>query len=150
MIEKFNLWSESLVVAIAITTIIEMLLPEGNNKKYIKMVCSIYILFTIVNPILSLNKINIKDFKIQDETINAFSYNTETITDVYIKTYENEIKNKLIEEGYNLSNVKLNLDYSLANIESMQISTYYITEGEKEKLIKTISELYNINNVIIN
>ena len=150
MIEKFNLWSESLVVAIAITTIIEMLLPEGNNKKYMKMVCSIYILFTIVNPILSLNKINIKDFKIQDETINAFSYNTETITDVYIKTYENEIKNKLIEEGYNLSNVKLNLDYSLENIESMQISTYYITESEKEKLIKTINELYNINNVIIN
>ena len=150
MIEKFNLWAENLVVAIAITTIIEMLLPEGNNKKYIKMVCSIYILFTIVNPILSLNKINIKDFKIQDETINAFSYNTETITDVYIKTYENEIKNKLIEEGYNLSNVKLNLDYSLENIESMQISTYYITESEKEKLIKTINELYNINNVIIN
>ena len=150
MIEKFNLWAESLVVAIAIITIIEMLLPEGNNKKYIKMVCSIYILFIIVNPILNLNKIKIEDFKIQDETINAFSYNTETITDVYIKTYENEIKNKLIEEGYNLSNVKLNLDYSLENIESVQISTYYITEEEKEKLIKTINKLYNINNVIIN
>lgn len=150
MIEKFNLWAESLVVAIAIITIIEMLVSEGNNKKYIKMVCSIYILFIIVNPILNLNKIKIEDFKIQDETINAFSYNTETITDVYIKTYENEIKNKLIEEGYNLSNVKLNLDYSLENIESVQISTYYITEEEKEKLIKTINELYNINNVIIN
>ena len=150
MIEKFNLCAESLVVAIAITTIIEMLLPDGNNKKYIKMICSIYILFTIVNPILNLNKINIKDLKIQEETINVSSYNTEAITDVYIKTYENEIKNKLIEEGYNLSNVKLNLDYSLENIESVQISTYYITEGEKEKLIKTISELYNINNVIIN
>ena len=150
MIEKFNLWAENLVVAIAITTIIEMLLPDGNNKKYIKVICSIYILFTIVNPILNLNKINIKDFKIQDETINAFSYNTETITDVYIKTYENEIKNKLIEEGYNLSSVRLNLDYSLENIESIEISTYYIADIEKESLIKTINELYNINNVIIN
>ena len=150
MLEKFNLWIEAIIVAIAITTIIEMLLPEGNNKKYIKIVCSIYILFTIVNPILNLNKIKIEDFKIAKETINVSSYNAEVITEIYIKTYENEIKNKLIEEGYNLSNVKLNLDYSLANIESMQISTYYITEGEKEKLIKTISELYNINNVIIN
>ena len=150
MIEKFNLWAESLVVAIAITTIIEMLLPEGNNKKYIKMVCSIYILFTIVNPILNLNKIKIEDFKIAKETINVSSYNAEVITEIYIKTYENEIKNKLIEEGYNLSSVRLNLDYSLENIESIEISTYYIADIEKESLIKTINELYNINNVIIN
>lgn len=150
MLEKFNLWIEAIIVAIAITTIIEMLLPEGNNKKYIKIVCSIYILFTIVNPILNLNKIKIEDFKIAKETINVSSYNAEVITEIYIKTYENEIKNKLIEEGYNLSSVRLNLDYSLENIESIEISTYYIADIEKESLIKTINELYNINNVIIN
>ena len=150
MLEKFNLWIEAIIVAIAITTIIEMLFPEGNNKKYIKIVCSIYILFTIVNPILNLNKIKIEDFKIAKETINVSSYNAEVITEIYIKTYENEIKNKLIEEGYNLSSVRLNLDYSLENIESIEISTYYIADIEKESLIKTINELYNINNVIIN
>lgn len=150
MLEKFNLWIEAIIVAIAITSIIEMLLPEGNNKKYIKIVCSIYILFTIVNPILNLNKIKIEDFKIAKETINVSSYNAEVITEIYIKTYENEIKNKLIEEGYNLSSVRLNLDYSLENIESIEISTYYIADIEKESLIKTINELYNINNVIIN
>ena len=150
MIEKFNMWAESLVVAIAITTIIEMLAPEVNNKKYIKMVCSIYILFIIINPILNLNKMNIKNFNIQDKTINTSSYNTELITEVYIKAYENEIKDKLIEEGYDLINVKINLDYSLENIESMEIRTYQISDEEKVKLVKIINELYNISNVIIN
>lgn len=149
MIKKFNLWAESLVVVIAITTIIEMLLPEGNNKKYIKMVCSIYILFIIINPILNLNKIDIKDFKINDESIDTFNYSTETVTDMYIKAYENQIKDELIKKGYKIANVKINLDYLLENIKNIQIITQHITEEEKEKLIKTIYETYKISDVII-
>ena len=58
MIENLNIWIQSLVIAIAITTIIEMILPNGNNKKYIKIVCSIYILFTILTPLPSLKKLD--------------------------------------------------------------------------------------------
>lgn len=31
-------WAEQIVVAVIIATIIEMILPNGNNKKYIKAV----------------------------------------------------------------------------------------------------------------
>ena len=58
MIENLNTWIQSLVIAIAITTIVEMLLPNGNNKKYVKIVCSIYILYTILMPLPSLSKID--------------------------------------------------------------------------------------------
>ena len=40
-------------MAIIIGTVIEMILPEGNCKKYIKVVIGIYIVFTIVSPVIT-------------------------------------------------------------------------------------------------
>lgn len=38
-----NTWLQGIIVAVIIATIIEMILPSGNSKKYIKMVLrSIY------------------------------------------------------------------------------------------------------------
>lgn len=150
MIEKFNIWAQSLIVAIAVITIIEMLLPEGNSKKYVKVICSIYILFTIINPIINLDKIDFKNILVDDESKEVFNYEEEKIAEVYIKAYENEIKEKLIIEGYNLSDVEIKLDYSNENIESIVIKSYYISEEEKIKLKKDISDLYQIQNIIIN
>ena len=36
MVEWISNWAESIIVAVIIATIIEMILPEGNSKKYIK------------------------------------------------------------------------------------------------------------------
>ena len=45
-------WCENIVVVIIITTLIEMLLPEGKTQKYIKIVIGVYLIFSIVQPIL--------------------------------------------------------------------------------------------------
>ena len=37
-IEWLSNWSQAIIVAVIIGTIIEMILPEGNSKKYIKVV----------------------------------------------------------------------------------------------------------------
>lgn len=46
-------WAKSIILAVIVSTIIQMILPEGNNKKYIKTVIGLYILFTIISPIIS-------------------------------------------------------------------------------------------------
>ena len=38
-------WVQGIIVAVIIVTIIEMILPNGNSKKYIKVVIGIYIIF---------------------------------------------------------------------------------------------------------
>lgn len=45
-------WASGLIVAVIIATIIELVLPENKNKKYIKMVSGVFILFTIISPIV--------------------------------------------------------------------------------------------------
>ena len=50
MISYINTWAEKVIVAVIIGTIIELILPKGNSKKYIKTVIrniySIYYYFT--------------------------------------------------------------------------------------------------------
>ena len=41
-----------------------MILPEGNSKKYIKVVIGIYVLFTIVSP--NITKISGKEIQVSD------------------------------------------------------------------------------------
>ncbi len=46
-------WCEQIIISIFISIIIEMLIPAGNIKKYVKVVVGIYIMFVILNPIIS-------------------------------------------------------------------------------------------------
>lgn len=54
MINSLSSWAEQIIIAVIIATIIEMFVPKGNSKKYIKTVIGIYILYTIISPVISL------------------------------------------------------------------------------------------------
>lgn len=49
MIDFLSNWAQGIIVAVIIATIIEMILPNGSSKKYVKVVVGIYILFTIIS-----------------------------------------------------------------------------------------------------
>ena len=53
MIKFISSWAGGIVLSVIIATILEMILPEGKNKKYIKTVIGVYILFAIISPIIS-------------------------------------------------------------------------------------------------
>ncbi len=48
-------WAQQIIFAVIIGIIIQMLLPEGKNKKYVKMCIGIYVLFTIISPVVGKN-----------------------------------------------------------------------------------------------
>ena len=52
MIKYISSWAEGIIVAVIIASIIEMILPKGNTEKYIKTVIGIYILYTIISPVI--------------------------------------------------------------------------------------------------
>ncbi len=54
MISNISSWAEQIIIAVIISTIIEMIIPKGNSKKYIKTVIGIYILYTIISPVITL------------------------------------------------------------------------------------------------
>ena len=119
MIDFLSNWAQGIIVAVIIATIIEMILPNGSSKKYVKVVVGIYILFTIISPIItkfSSNNFNINDIldtkayeeqmAKSDEDISKKieENNNRTIKDIYQSNLESDIKAKLKDKGYEVLN----------------------------------------------
>ena len=61
MIKFFRNWCEEIILSSFIIAILEMIVPEGSIKKYIRVVTGVYMIFVILNPIiLNLNKVDFK------------------------------------------------------------------------------------------
>lgn len=152
MINFFSKWAQGIIVAIIIAVIIEMILPEGNNKKYIKMVLGIYVLYTILNPILlkfsdgiSIENIMVDEYSISQNSIDAVAINTNaTIEAVYTKNIKNEIKTYLSSKGFNVNDIN-------AIIETEDEMTYgmikelELTISKKEETDISIIEPISVN-----
>lgn len=146
MIEFMRTWCEGIIVAVMLSIIIEMLLPEGNNKKYIKVVIGIFILFVIINPVLE--KIN-KGFELTDfleiGTIEVSTNLDTDIKDVYIAGIEENIKKELIEKGYFVQNINVIVDKNYENIESIEVDLSYQNTNQNVIQIEKIEIGKNVD-----
>lgn len=117
MVEAINSWAQRIIIVIIICTVIEMILPEGKNKKYIKTVIGIYVVFTIISPIISnLNngKIDINNYlkidnNIAIETSTTIDTNTY-IEEVYKEKLKADIKSKIEEMNYKVNKIDLKIE----------------------------------------
>lgn len=171
MIEWLSTWAEQVIVAVIIATILEMVLPNGNNKKYIKTVIGVYILFTIVSPIIgkitgtNLSKLDFdyeKYFKDSD-TYQTMSEslskdNNETIEEIYQSNLKTDMKNKLLEKGYIAKDIQVEMKLEDSNSygKITKISMIVVQKKEsdsKEELtnnnINTVSEINTIDEIKI-
>ena len=155
MVEWISGWAQGIIVAVIIATIIEMLLPEGSSKKYIKVVVGIYILFTIVSPVIT--KITNKEFKLSDiidldEYIEAASSdntyneleksNNENIKEVYIASLKTDIEGKIANKGYNADSIEVEVqDNDEYTINSITISVSKLDEKEENNNIEIVNEV---------
>ena len=144
MIEFLSKWIEGIAIAVIIASIFEMILPNGNIKKYVKVILSIYIVFSIISPFTD-NKVK-GDFdlskKVDDysENITNKNYSKEEIsTDkklnkIYENTFEKELVQTIEKEGFKVykCNVKGNFN---AEEENAGISKISITL-ESKKILK--------------
>jgi len=132
MIFKLKEWTENLIIATIISVIIEMLVPEGNNKKYVKVITGIYILFIILNPLLELFDV---DFSFNDffntSTIETSNIQDNTIREIYIIGIEEKIKSDLSEKNINTKKIKIEFDSNYENITRIYIEIFDNTAFEE-------------------
>lgn len=123
MILEIKSWCEGIIVAIILCIIIESLIPEGNNKKYIKVVIGIYIMYVSLNPILNLLNydFNFEFFEEYAETEATSVLPDNNIKDIYVLGIEQNIRNEIEEMGYKIENVKVFVDLNYENIEKVEL-----------------------------
>ena len=149
MIEWLKSWTNSIIVAVIIAVIFELIIPNGNNKKYIKMVINLYVLYVIINPLISkftgLNEIEInakdyeKYFKGENVIETSVSLNSDKLINSTAEiTLKNNITNKLKENGYNVTNISINIDKESGQINKVKIvGAYLISTRPKKKIAIT-------------
>lgn len=164
MINWITNWAEAIIIAVVIATITQMILPEGNCKKYIKVVIGVYILFTIISPVITKftgKTVSVSDLidlskyvdevKEKEKSQNLLAQNNETnIKDMYISNLKTDIKSKLKGKGYTTQNINLDIsndeNYTLNKI---YLSVSKIDENEEADNTQTneISKIETVNEV---
>ena len=123
-------------------------------QRNIKVVIGIYILFTIVSPVVNKigkNEISIKDFEWLESKATSGQAITNTleienqgkIQDVYKQNLESDIKSRLQEKGYKVKQIKAEIKqdetYTIDSISCYIYSKETAREKQSETAINTVN-----------
>lgn len=138
MILAIKNWCEGIIIAIIISIIVELLLPNGNNRKYVKVVSGIYIMFVILNPILEMLKydINFENMFNFGETQQVTQTMSQDIKDIYVVGIKESIKQDIEKLGYNVETLEILLDSNYENIEKIELKVEL-----KEDKVKAVEKV---------
>lgn len=154
MIQFFSSWIEQIAIATIIASIIEIILPNGHIKKYVKVVLGIYIVFCMISPFVNNASLynfdkNIDNYVEELANNEKGKINQENMDKRLKQLYIDELKNNFIKkiEEYGYEVEKCNIDAELSSISNNPgIHKVYITIYEKNKGITNIEKVdININ-----
>ena len=142
-----------------------MILPEENSKKYIKVVIGIYVLFTIISPVIT--KVSGKEIKVSDildlneyiqeaqessKVQNQIEIENEgNIMDIYVNGIKEDMKSKIEGKGYIVNNIEISIaDYEtyaiqevVLDVENKEVNNMHAkdrTNGQIDQNINSTSE----------
>ena len=160
MINFLSSWAEQVILAVIIATILELILPNSKNKKYVQMVIGVYVLFNIISPIIKnkeklvfseidLDKYITTSTKVEQSSMDA---RLEKVMDItgYLDELENNIKSKFKNAGIEI--IKCTIDAELdttkknAGIHSIDVKVKNVDDEKKiSKIKQEIIEEYEIS-----
>lgn len=139
MVENISNFCMSIICTIMLLIVLEMIIPEGKSKKYVTFVCGIVVTLVLIEPIINLFDINIEEVLVSvsaeyEEVKIDESLYENSVKKSYEQTLINDIIIRLKENGYNVSNVKVEYDE-----ESLKPTRVYMNlENNEDKYIQPV------------
>lgn len=121
MLEYLKIWIKNIVVIMMLGLVLEVFIPRGDLKKYVKMVMGLFVILVMLQPLLKLvdynfslaTEVNIKNFPGKEEIITKGNLLKQENERMAIENYklnlENQIK-KIVETYNGIDNVRANVD----------------------------------------
>lgn len=143
MIEAISNWAGELVVALIVTTLIEMLLPENKIKKYVKTLIGVYIVFCIISPFIDESKVlsfeNIeKELERYSKELNMDDIQTiddqnrsDSMESLYIEEFRKDVIEQVEKQGYEVGKCDVDIQID-ATKENAGINKIYLVIGKKQ------------------
>ena len=143
MISFLSNWIGQIAVSVIIVTIFEMILPNGNLKKYIKSILGVYIIYCLISPFVAKDKLfNLDNFDLEKYTVNNIkqsNINQESmdkrLETLYIEEIERNINTKIKENGYEIYKCKIDANLN-SNKENPGIHSINLIVKEIDKKIQ--------------
>ncbi len=134
--ETVKLWVMSLTASAIISAVVLTLAPNGALEKSIKTVVSIFLITSMLFPLVKNEDINLSLDTIQNEVTENKKIN-ETMATAFGNNLKNEIKKTLEKNEINLTNieVKVNIDNNEITVEKIQVT---VMEKDKENAKKVL------------
>lgn len=131
MVDSISNFCVSIICTIMVIIIIEMIMPDGKNKKYVMFVCGLVVTLSLIEPIINLLKMDLEEVFSENLTeYSEYKVDKSLYDDTLKKSYEkvlvDDIVNRLKENGYDVSAVKI--EYDETTFEPIRI--YMNLEGE--------------------
>jgi stage III sporulation protein AF len=166
IVDFLKLWIRDIAFVFVIVSIIEIIIPNNNMKRYIDMVIGLLIIIVIITPFIKLLN---KDFDIDKEifkkeieeskfvykdNMNLVSMQEEQIKEVYLSKMEEEIK-ELIQEttNYKVDEISISIyedELRYGDIKDIKLAISEMKGmEEKEKETKDIITIGNIEKITI-
>lgn len=155
MISFLSSWAEQVILAVIIATILELILPNSKNKKYVQMVIGVYVLFNIISPIIKnkeklvFNEIDLDKYITTSTKVEQSSMDAR-LEKIYLDELENNIKSKFKNVGIEI--IKCTIDAELdttkknAGIHSIDVKVKNVDDEQKiSKIKQEIIEEYEIS-----
>lgn len=155
MISFLSSWAEQVILAVIIATILELILPNSKNKKYVQMVIGVYVLFNIISPIIKnkeklvFSEIDLDKYITTSTKVERSSMDAR-LEKIYLDELENNIKSKFKNAGIEI--IKCTIDAELdttkknAGIHSIDVKVKNVDDEKKiSKIKQEIIEEYEIS-----
>lgn len=124
MISFLSNWIEQIAISVIIVSIFELILPNGNLKKYIKVVLGVYVIFCLISPFVSgsnlydIGNIDLEQY-IENVSKNETIVNQESmdarLQELYIEELKNDIEKRVEEKGYQMKKCNIDADLRTAS-----------------------------------
>ncbi len=149
MVSFISSWAQQIIFAVIIGTILQMLLPEGKNKKYIKIVIGVYVLFAVISPVIGKNiDLNLDEFNLSANSAESSLDETsqDQINNLYTTNLKQDIILKLKNKGYGCENVDLKTNENYEVLEISVIGIYELEDDNDKDSEKSNSNQNNKTN----
>ena len=133
-------WLIAIVGVVSIGVLIEVLLPEGENSKYIRGVFAIVVIFVIISPLPKLAKGDyIQGFGAQVGETRVDEGYYESVKESMQDTISNNIQQKLASQGYNDLSYDIQFDEEYVYmIEKIVVYAEGMSESDWQELLQVL------------
>ncbi|MBZ2173747.1 stage III sporulation protein AF [Schnuerera sp. xch1] len=146
IVEFLRNWVKDIAIIFVLVSIIEIVVPNNNLKKYVNMVIGFLIIIAIISPFVNLINENysfdkevfkeiVNGIEVQnDSNLNLTSMQEKQIKDVYMEKVKEDIKNEISESSdYEVKNIYISIYEDEENYGNIKEIELILEDDIKEK-----------------